>query len=97
LDDSTAHDLLPLTFFSYKNEYPVVTLRLPAQLIYQILEPKVAQWLNFYLKHLNKWMTNSTTSVGLALTIERLFVMALKRGNSSFRMSYLQKSGLHVF
>jgi hypothetical protein len=68
LDDENAHNVLPLTFFSY-NRNKTVTLRLPTELTHEILEPKVAEWLSFYLKEKKLWMNESMTASGIASTI----------------------------
>ncbi len=48
LNKKNDDEILPLTFFSYNNNE--VTLRIPAKLALQILEPKIAEWLIFYLQ-----------------------------------------------
>ena len=48
LNKKNDYEILPLTFFSYNNNE--VTLRIPAKLALQILEPKIAEWLIFYLQ-----------------------------------------------
>jgi hypothetical protein len=47
LNDDNVHDVLPLTFFRYHNDN--VTLRLPVELTFEILEHKISENLSFYL------------------------------------------------
>lgn len=64
----------------------MVALRLPASLTYQILEPKISDWIQDYLSDKNDWMTKTSNAKVLAGIIEILFIIALKKGNQNFKM-----------
>ena len=86
LNRQSAVRLLPNKFLSFDNSEGLVALRLPASLTYQILEPKISDCIQDYLSDKNDWMKNTSNAKVLAGTIEGLFIIALKKGNTNFKM-----------
>lgn len=84
LDEDDLKNVLPLTFFSLPTDRDTITLRLPARFTYQLLSPKIEQWLAFYLKNANDWMQKADSVNSLGTCIENLFILALKKGNTTF-------------